>query len=113
MDECPRPLPPGPADLGGVAVSVRNPIRGRRRRPEPGDRLIYHLPPGPPAAAIKAFGGDVQAAITAALTLLALSLQGPAASKRPSPSPQPDAIEQPDRTDPVANVIAQDFFQDP
>lgn len=83
-------------------MSRRNPVRGRRRPVQPGDRVVYMLAPGPPAEAVAAYGGDVQAAITAGLTLLALALRG---SIAPVGTPAP---AQP--SDTMAAVTLQDFF---
>lgn len=55
-------------------MSVRNPIRGKRRPVKAGDRFTYAVPDGPPAEAIAAFLGDAQSAVTAGLTLLRLTL---------------------------------------
>lgn len=88
-------------------MSTRNPVTGKRRKVKPGDRVIYNLPPGPPAAAIEMFGGDVQAAITAALSLMVLMPQGPVS--------QPSAISQPEPSspsDPLQGVYTQNLFGD-
>jgi len=94
-------------------MSRRNPKTGRRSRVKPGDRVIFTLPPGPPAAAIEQFGGDVQAAVTAALTLLALmSASGLAPPSLPSAPPPPPEPPAPSDSLPahVRSVIAQPLF---
>lgn len=95
-------------------MSSRNPKTGRRSKVKPGDRLIFTLPPGPPTTAIEQFGGDVQAAVTAALTLLALmsstppsapllSPPAPTLPSHPQPRPEPNL-------DPLVTVMTQPLF---
>lgn len=88
-------------------MSVRNPVTGKRRPCHPGDRLRYTLPAGPPMAAIEAYGHDVQAAISAGLTLLALSMAG-GLSVTPSREGETTKV----RMDPdpdITAIASQDF----
>lgn len=91
-------------------MSTRNPIRGKRRPIQAGDRCTYEVPAGPPAEAIAQFGGDAQSAITAALTLLWISLRGGQvqAPTRLEPAAAPEASQQQESgLDPA--VLSQDF----
>ncbi len=97
-------------------MSSRNPKTGRRSKAKPGDRLIYTLPPGPPAAAIELYGGDVQAAVTAGLTLLAImTATAPGTPLLALPTPTPNANSQShtqpaSAPDPLASVMTQPLF---
>lgn len=88
-------------------MSVRNPVTGKRRPCHPGDRLRYILPAGPPMAAIEAYGHDVQSAISAGLTLLALSMAG-GLSVTPSREGEASKIRMDPDSD-IAAIAAQEF----
>lgn len=89
-------------------MGARNAVRRKRRPIQPGDRLLYQVPPGPPAEVLALYGNDAQGAITAALTLLALALRGALAAPGAPPPPAPAPASPPK----LAQVLAQDFFGD-
>lgn len=86
-------------------MSQRNPVTGRRRPCVPGDRLRYILPDGPPLAAIEAYGHDVQSAISAGLTLLALSLGSGLNVGLPKPNERSSSASQD-----VSAIATQEFL---
>lgn len=93
-------------------MSSRNPKTGRRTKVKPGDRVIFTLPAGPPAAAIDLYGGDVQAAVTAGLTLLAIvTTTAPGSCSFTLPAvTQPQPPDSTPAPDPLASIMTQSLF---
>lgn len=92
----------------------RRPARRKRRPIQPGDLVQYEVPPGPPAEVLALFGGDPQAAITAALAVYGALLQGAGQFRSVlavsgTGSGMPRATDETLRRR-LADVAAQDFF---